>query len=445
MYRLFRYLLVGAMLSWAAGTMMAQTTNWQAIHEVKKKETVFGIAQNYGITMEQLRVANPQLLQPGYQLKKGEKLYIPFAAKPLATGPQETVGVASRPIRLGVMLPLHDVNGDGRRMVEYYRGVLMACDSLKKIGLSVDVRAWNVPEDADIAKTLEDPAAAKLDMIIGPLYSKQMPALSDFVSRHGIPLVIPFSINAPQLQSNPYIFQIYQSQDQIDEATVRRACSWFKDYHPIIIDCGDAQSTKGNFTASLRKGFEQRGVQYSLTSLTSATNQFVNAFDTKKRNVVILNSSRTSCLEAALGKLGVVASLKPEAAISMLGYNDWLLQVPKHGDYFHTFDVYIPSVYYANPQASATLRLQQKYRWNFHQDMLPVLPNFALTGFDHAYFFLRGLNKYGKAFDGAGGRLTGDPVQTPLKFQRQGNGGHLNRGYMFVHFKNDRQVEMINY
>ena len=114
------------MLTWTSGMMMAQTTNWQAIHEVKKKETVFGIAQNYGITMEQLRVANPQLLQPGYQLKKGEKLYIPFAAKPLATGPQETIGIASRPIRLGVMLPLHDVNGDGRRMVEYYRGVLIS-------------------------------------------------------------------------------------------------------------------------------------------------------------------------------------------------------------------------------------------------------------------------------------------------------------------------------
>ena len=49
-------------------------------------------------------------------------------------------------VSVGVMLPLHDVNGDGKRMVEYYRGVLMACDSLRLMGISVDVHAWNVPE-----------------------------------------------------------------------------------------------------------------------------------------------------------------------------------------------------------------------------------------------------------------------------------------------------------
>ena len=59
-------------------------------------------------------------------------------------------------VTVGVMLPLHDVNGDGKRMVEYYRGVLMAYDSLKLMGMSVDVHAWNVPEEADITKTLKE-------------------------------------------------------------------------------------------------------------------------------------------------------------------------------------------------------------------------------------------------------------------------------------------------
>ena len=109
-----------------------------------------------------------------------------------------------RAIRVGVMLPLHNVNDDGRRMVEYYRGVLMACDSLKQGGVSVDIRAWNVPEDADIRQTLKDKDAEKCDLIIGPLYSTQVKALSDFASEHGIKVLIPFSINAPaEDQSKP--------------------------------------------------------------------------------------------------------------------------------------------------------------------------------------------------------------------------------------------------
>lgn len=444
MKRKIRYFLLSAMLFLTA-TATAQTSNWQAIHEVKKKETVFGISQSYGITMDALRMANPQLLQEGYQLKKGEKLYIPYPPKAAFAGPQETLGTSSRPIRLGVMLPLHDANGDGRRMVEYYRGVLMACDSLKRLGLSVDVHAWNLAEDADVSKILAEPEASRLDMIIGPLYSRQMQPLSDFVSRHGILLVIPFSIAAPQLQVNPNIFQVYQNRSDIDEATVRRACSWFKDYHPVIIDCADPESNKGPFTTALRTELEKRHIAYSLTSLATSNKQFAAAFDAKKRNVVILNSSRTANLENALGKLGVVTSSRPEVAISMLGYSDWLAQASRYADYLHTYDVYIPSVHFTNAQSDATRRLRQKFRSNFHQDMMPVQPSFALTGFDHAYFFLRGLGKYGKSFDGAEGRLEYDPVQTPLKFVRQGNGGRQNRAFMFLHYKTNRTIEMISY
>ena len=82
---------------------------------------------------------------------------------------------------------------------------------------------------------------------------------------------------------------------------------------------------------------------------------------------------------------------------------------------------------------------------NFHQEMMNVLPRFAMTGYDHAMFFLRGLHKYGKTFDGAAGRFGYQPLQTPLKFERIGNGGLQNRAYMFVHYKDNRTIETVNY
>ena len=99
-------------------------------HKVKKKETIYGIAHSYGITEEQLRQANPGMERPDYQLNKGDVIQIPV----IVNGPSSNTGNAQShraPIRLGVMLPLHKINNDGNRMVEYYRGVLMACDTLK--------------------------------------------------------------------------------------------------------------------------------------------------------------------------------------------------------------------------------------------------------------------------------------------------------------------------
>ena len=93
----------------------------------------------------------------------------------------------------------------------------------------------------------------------------------------------------------------------------------------------------------------------------------------------------------------------------------------------------------------ATDHLQNLYHRNFHQQMMQSLPRFALTGFDHAYFFLKGLNKYGKTFDGAAGRFGYPAVQTPLKFERLGVGGYQNRAYLFVRYKTDHTIDLVNY
>ena len=359
---------------------------------------------------------------------------------------KDTTDVRQRAVRLGVMLPLHDINGDGRRMLEYYRGILMACDSLKTIGISTDVYAWNLAEDGNVSRVLSDPNAARCDLIIGPLYSKQVPELSRFIEKHNILLVIPFSINAPDLYTNRNIFQVYQAPSTLNESTARRFCEWFKDYHPVIIDCGDTTSTKGAFTSTLRRMLEQRGMGYSITNLKLSSNDaFLKSFDTEKKNVVVLNTARSPELNSTFGRLSAVSTSNPDIHIALFGYTEWMMYASHQLENFYKYNVYLPAPFYTNVLSSATERLQQKYRWNFHQDMMQSLPRFALTGFDHAYFFIRGLHKYGKTFDGAAGRFGYPPVQTPLKFERVGNGGLQNKAYMFVHYMPDQKIEAVNY
>ena len=460
---MIRYVTCVLLLFFCVQWVPAQNSKWRDIHKVKKKETVYSICREYEITIDELRAANPEMDEPGYQLKKGDKLNIPFSSKKVenltgaAQKPKaETTAakvkesakddVTKRAIRLGVMLPLHDMNGDGKRMVEYYRGVLMACDSVKRLGISTDVYAWNLAEDSNVSKVLEDPNAAQCDLIIGPLYSKQVPELSKFVEKHNILMVIPFSINAPDVYTNRNIFQVYQNPNSQNEATVRRFCEWFKDYHPVIVDCGDTTSTKGVFTSALRRALEQRGVTYSITNLKHSSDKaFLGSFDVSKKNVVVLNTGRSPELLSTFGRLSAVSMANPNIHIAMFGYTEWMMYTTHQLDNFYKYNVYMPTPFYTNLLSSATERLQHKYRWNFHQDMMQSLPRFALTGFDHAYFFLQGLHKYGKTFDGAAGRFGYQPVQTPLKFERIGNGGLQNKAYMFVHYMPEHKIEAVNY
>ena len=121
MTRVLRYFLFFAAFCMSVSVAMAQVgeQDIRGLHKVKKKETIFGISRMYDITIEQLMKANPEMNTPGYELKKGAVLKIPYATvqtetpAPKPVDEDETDDLRKRTIRLGVMLPLHDVNGDG--------------------------------------------------------------------------------------------------------------------------------------------------------------------------------------------------------------------------------------------------------------------------------------------------------------------------------------------
>ena len=68
-------LLVGSLLA------NSQVEKWREQHKVKKNETLYSICQDYGITLEELQTANPELMTSGYQPKKGDRLLIPYPKK----------------------------------------------------------------------------------------------------------------------------------------------------------------------------------------------------------------------------------------------------------------------------------------------------------------------------------------------------------------------------
>ncbi len=441
-------------LSFFAVEVMAQSNVWRDIYKVKKKDTIYGIAHSYGLTVDELVAANPEMKADDYKLKKGTMVFIPFAKKAesqvqatTATGSSKMKTKPGQTLKVGVMLPLHDVDGDGRRMVEYYRGLLMGCDSLRKEGVSTDIRAWNVNIDADIRVTLLDDGVKDLDIIFGPLYTRQVKPLADFCKSNDIKLVIPFSISATDVQTNDHVYQVYQNGTQLNDKAIEAFMERFKDCHPIFIDCNDTTSQKGIFTFGLRKRLEARGISYQVTNLKSSEGKFKAAFATGKRNVVILNTGRSPELNLAFRKLNELRMTAPGCEISMFGYTDWLQYERVYRELFHKYDVYVPATYYYYNGLSRVAAFEQNYRKWFGTTMQEqYIPRFALTGYDHAQFFLRGLHTKGSAFNGTAKESSYRALQTPLRFHKvMQDGGYGNGAFQLVHYKKDGLIETVAY
>ena len=438
-------MILGLMLSLG---IFAQTTKWRDIYTVKKKDTVFGIANKYGLTLPELMDANPEMKKEGYMLQKGATLFIPFektTAQKTATRQRATVAKKANTVNVGVMLPLHDVDGDGKRMVEYYRGILMACEQLKQQGISTNIHAWNVPIDADIRTTLVQEGADACDLIFGPLYTKQVAPLADFCKSYGIKMVIPFSINGDNVERTKEIFQVYQAPESLNDATIKAFLNRFKNVHPIFVDCNDTTSRKGNFTFGLRKELEKRKIAYNITNVNSSLDYFAKAFVPSKQNVVVLNTGRSPQLTQVLNKLDEFSAKYPGAVVSLFGYTEWLMYAKYNLDRFYKYDTYIPSTFYYNANSAKVIDLERRYNTWFHQPMQVAMPRFAITGYDHAMFFIQGVNKYGKDFTGDKSQVNYQPVQTPLHFEKTKKGGYRNQVLQLIHYTFNRQIEAVTY
>lgn len=338
--------------------------------------------------------------------------------------------ISQKAMNVGVMLPLHNVDGDGRRMVEYYRGMLLAVEKLKQEGTSVNIHAWNVPIDADIRTTLLQDGAQDCDIIFGPLYTKQVSDLGNFCKAYGIKMVIPFSISGNDVDKNPQIYQVYQSPDEMYSAAIKNVVEQFADYHPVIIDCNDTTSRKGAFTFALRKMLEQKKTQYGITSLKNSPDVFARAFSLTKPNLVILNTGRSPELTAVLNKLDALVADNKNVQISLFGYTEWLMYAKYNKERFAKYNTYVPTNFYYNEASAQTQEIEAKYRQHFNQPMSYALPHFALTGYDHAMYFIGNRRQW---------------LQTPLNFKKTGNGGYRNKTFMLIHYKPNGGIEALNY
>lgn len=433
----------------------AQTQNWREKYQVKKKDTLYGIAKKYSISVDALIEANPEMKVDGFELKKGSYVCIPYAASgtlgqtsatPVRT-PMQTASrqFSGKTVRVGVMLPLHDVDGDGRRMTEFYRGMLMACDSLRAEGMNIDIHAWNVNIDADITNFIKQPGAAKCDIIFGPLYSKQVHALAEFCKARDIQMVIPFSITGDDVSMYRQIFQVYQTNDRQTNNSIETFLKLFPNCHPVFIDCNDKTSNKGNFTFGLRTRLESHNIGYGITNIGSSDDVFAKQFSPSRENIVILNTGRSPELTLALNKLAILKANNPTLKIKLFGYTEWMMYLGIDEAKFHEFDTYIPSTFYYNPASPRTQSLTRSYRQWFKTDLQNALPRFALTGYDYTQFFLRGFAKYGKAFRGVRNQNTWKAVQAPLRFKQVGAAGMQNDFFQLVHFMPNGNVEAISY
>ena len=417
------------------------------IHKVKSKETLFSIAQKYGVTLDELKAANPETKNPDYKLKKKSLLCIPFHHEPVpvkteviptneelfrqAKKESEKLSV----IKVGVILPLKEQNALSARTLDYYRGLLMSIDSLKKSGLSFEVYTFDAGKTAeDIQNILARPIVPMLDIIFGPVDPTQIKAVSQVSKANKIPMVVPFYSRSSEVFGNPGLF-VLNAPDSIQQTEVARLFkASFRAANVVLLETGETADGMvpviKQLVPSLRFG-----------QLPITENALFSRLDATKDNVLVLSSSDMKSLNVLFPVLRNVIQKHPEMKIKLFGYPEWLSYTSALIDDFYMADTYIYSPFFLDYSSEAYRYFSNKFHQNFNAEMLHATPKMAIYGFDCGMFFFQGLSRYGKNFSVQDLNFSG--LQNDFKMRRVSTwGGLFNRQMQFVRFKPSHQIDI---
>ncbi|GHT72235.1 hypothetical protein FACS189456_0170 [Bacteroidia bacterium] len=226
-------------------------------HITKEKETLYMIANRYGITVNDILTANPDMertLQIGRVLRipqlenaaaENQDLTTPPIpqGKPSGTAPAQVVekndskdtknieSSANNPqnmppstefceplleketITIGLFLPFNASEyetGDLQRsfgFAEFYEGLLMALEKIQQQGANIKLYVWDT-KNSDVKQIITHPLVAQTHLIIGPVYPDEFTTVAQFAQKRGIRIVSPLTVVDAELHNNPYVFQV---------------------------------------------------------------------------------------------------------------------------------------------------------------------------------------------------------------------------------------------
>ena len=451
-------------------TIQSDTATYKTTHVVKRRETIFRICRNYGITQEEFLKANPEYKYN--KLKQGVVVKIPFSQKETAqrkqrineaqnrmqsipdstlffmneTQPEEvTDGVITAALILPFSLD-DSASTMQKQMIEFYQGMLLALDKLKDEDVSVNLKVFDSQADGtSLQPLIESGKLDDADIIFGPRWTNQITEVARWSTAHQVPLVLPMNAGADDVFNNPYVFQLNTPQSYFNQEIYNHFLEQFPNPNVIIMDADEFR--RNEFIDGLKTVMADHGIPYSTLDIDTAYQELMDTLAPDKQNIMIINSSSSGPLNTLLPVLQLITRTKaPEIETHLFGYPEYQIYAQDHLDELYEVDTWFYSWFYTNNMLKESVDFNALFRRSFSRQMLVSYPSFASYGYDTGYYFLKGIATYGKDFENHLNEIKTDPVQMGFKFERVNNwGGFINRKVFFVHFSNEYEVEKIDF
>ncbi len=423
-------------------------------HRVKLKETLYSISKLYNIDVEDILKYNPEAKE---SLRWGSKLKIIVknTIKPVAKDSgitskpsiildqktsvypiSKTVNTNRVPIRLAFLLPfmLENTKPDAsnQRFIEFYSGALLAINEAKEYGVSFEIYTYDTGKSEEkMNEVLQNEELKKVDLIIGPAYSQQIPSISNFAMKYKINTLVPFSSKVYDVNINPYLIQFNPGLEVQVQFMAQMLNNEYKNKEIIFCEVPTVSVLDDGYEFSFELKNELKRLKRDFVTL-DADSLFLSTSKNKlkptKNTVLFFNTDKFPAVSSYVDSIN---SMGTSANIELFIQLNWQNSTTNLSNNFYIspFNLDLSSLEY------------KKYSTTFYKSFAWRLttnsPRFDIIGYDLANYFTTLLYQNGtNAFNQKVKLPVYQGIQSNLQFERKSDkSGFMNQKVYF--FKNN--------
>lgn len=440
---------------------------------VKKKETFYSIAHEHGVSVAELEAANPGVTS----LKAGQVLNIPgevrlsddekpaetsVAVETPSTDPSGSLSVGStslpsdsvpadttlaapvdkRALSIAVMLPFmlkeENPSKSAQRCTEFYKGLLLAADSLRHSSTPIHLTAFDTEGSSlTVRETLSQADFKDFDYIIAPDNAEQLAIIGEWSKNNSTKVLNAFVVKNDSYVTNREMMQGNLPSPLMLEKAVEGMSERLRYSTPVFVSINNTASDKADFASMLKKSLDAKGISYMELAVDGKL---------MPANLKALPSDGNYTFIPLSGKQADLNKIMPgiiewrdEAitpGVKLFGYPEWITFRGETLENMHKLNTTVYSRFYADEESSRTRELEDRFRRWYGKGMDAAVPRQGLLGFDTGMFliesFADGVDKY-------------DGVQNGYHFVTSSpDGGSYNDVLYFINFRPGGVTEKIN-
>lgn len=441
------------------------------VHQVQKGETLYSIAKSYDLGTDSLLNFNPGLSET---LSVGTWIVVPKYNAVHATKVDSLLRSAAQQMydmptgekaryNLTLALPFEVQNNDsiarslrqGRSLgviseiaLEFYRGAMLALDSLERMGFNANVSVIDLSEDLVAAReSIRRKELNEAHIIIGPMHKGSLAVISDMSQKNKAYLVSPNSFSNEVFGDNPYLFRANASRETMLKYLANYVAINHRKHNVLMVssespkDWPERKLFKQYYNEAL--GTFPNSYRDSVASVTKKNFNADNASTWLKKdtlNVLVLPTNELAFISDFMTRL--ITLERSGYRIQVYGLDQWLKFDNIEAEYKNRFKLRLVVPGYVDYNTERVIAFLEKYRSQYGTE--PSSRNYGFQGFDLTMYFGMALMEHGLGFGSKTDEMDMLGVMGSYRFSRTSAGKDFENKSVLILEYNDFEIKRIN-